>query len=282
MGLLSNIGSAFTKAMNTLTVGFVHPVQTIQAVISKEKTIDKVIEQHFEQPLSTQIGQTFLATAGYATAVIGGGAVATAAKAGTLKAAVVQGAKSLIPTTTKGKVLTAVAAPVVVGAIAKQPAAAVKFIAKAPGELSQFGGDVATFATNPSLESAKQIIKESPVISAGVGLLLVGGAAKAIIPAIATTRQTEAIQEQTEAIKGAGTPVILPTTSSDKIKEIPVTAAPVPQVAETKKISSGNGVKRRRKAKVKEKPMNISQRVSVLVSNNNSTKKYLNRIVLAH
>lgn len=275
MGLLSNIGSGITQALNTLTVGFVHPIKTAEAIISKDKTIQGVIEEHFAQPLPTQISQTLLSTAGYATALIGGGAIATAAKAGTIKTAVVQGAKSLIPTTTKGKVVAAVAAPVVVGAISKQPVASLKFVAKAPGELSQFGGDVATFATNPSLESAKQIIKESPVISAGAGLLLVGGAAKAIIPAIATTRQTEAIQEQTKAIKGYSS---LPeVTKEEKV----ISAMPSqPETLAQTQIISKTVPRARRKAKAKEKPMNISQRVSVLVSNNRIEKKYLNRIVL--
>jgi hypothetical protein len=253
----------------------VHPIKTTEAIISKDKTIQGVIKEHFAQPLPTQISQTLLSTVGYATALIGGGAIATAAKAGTIKTAVVQGAKSLIPTTTKGRITAAIAAPVVVGAISKQPVASLKFVAKAPGELSQFGGDVASFATNPSLESAKQIIKESPVISAAAGLVIVGGAAKAIIPAIATARQTEAIQEQTEAIKGVSA---LPAATKEE-KAISVMPAQPATLAQTQTISK-TSVRVHRKPRIKEKPLNVSQRVNVIVSNNKTEKKYLNTIVL--
>ncbi len=60
---------------------------------------------------------------------------------------------------------------------------------------------MASFVANPSLETAKEIIKESPVISAGVGLVVGGGAVKVVAPVVGGYLQSEAIQEQTKAIE---------------------------------------------------------------------------------
>lgn len=280
MGLLSNIVGAVKqsvvgKALDFTTVAFTQPIETVKAVIKGGGALKELEQKSFAQPLSKQITSTVLATIGYGTAVVAGGAIATKGIAGT--------AAALIPATTKGKVVAAIATPIVAGAVIKQPAASIKLVSKAPSELAQFGADVSTFATNPSLESAKQIIKESPVISAGAGLLLAGGAIKTLAPAIATARQTEAIQEQTQAMKAEKQFSIMPVTPTAQIKEIPATSTtPTPQVAETKTISKETPIKKRRKAQVKQKPISMNQRVNVIVSNNSSTKKYLNRIVLAH
>ena len=167
--------------------------------------------------------------------------------------------------------VAAVATPVVVGAIIKEPTAVAKAVAKAPSELAQFGGDVATFASNPSLETAKEVIKESPLISAAVGAIAVGGAAKAILPAIATSRQTEAIQEQTEAIKAA-----IPTTpiySGDQGFKITEIKPAQPQtIAQTKTVSSDTVKKPRKRSTIKKRePTSINQRVNVIVSNRSSS-----------
>jgi len=113
-------------------------------------------------------------------------AVAGAAGAGVLtaqvakKAAVsvastaVKAAKAVIPTTTKGKIVAAVATPIVVGAVTSQPLGTAKTIAKAPGELAKFGAGIADLAANPSAETAKNLITESPLLTAGAALLTAG------------------------------------------------------------------------------------------------------------
>jgi len=280
MGLLSSIGKGIAKGLDVLTVSLAHPVQTATAVVSKKSTVQDVVTAHFAQPLKEQIKDIVLGTAGIASTVVGGAAIGGAAKAGTLAPKALAIGKALIPTTVKGKVIAAVAAPVVIGAVAKEPVKSITTAAKAPGELAQFGGDIASFAANPSLSSAKQIVTESPILSAATGLIVAGGAIKTLAPAIATARQTEAIQEQTEAIRG-GVSVV---DKSGEFKALPVAEnnAPVPQTPQTQKISSTTAKKRTRRAKKAVVP-SVNQRVNVIVANRNTSvgmKNYLKREVL--
>lgn len=283
MGLLSSIGKGIAKVLDVTTVALAHPIQTATAVVSKKSTVQDVVTAHFAQPLKEQIKDIVVGTAGIAATVVGGAAIGTAAKAGTLLPAAGAAAKSLIPSTAKGKVVAAVAAPIVVGAVAKEPVKSVKAAISAPSELAQFGGDVATFAANPSVATAKEIIKESPVISAAVGAAVVGGAALKILPAVATARQTEAIQEQTKAIEQA-TGGITVIDKSGEFKSLPAAEnnAPIPQTPQTQKVSSTTVKKRARRAKKAVVP-SVNQRVNVIVANRNTStgmKNYLKREVL--
>jgi len=281
MGLLSSIGKGIAKALDVTTVALAHPIQTATAVVSKKSTVQDVITAHFAQPLKEQIKDVVLGTAGIAATVVGGAAIGGAAKAGTLAPKVVSVAKALIPATAKGKVIAAVAAPVVIGAIAKEPVKSITTAIKAPGELAQFGGDIATFAADPSLSSAKQIITESPLLSAGAGLLAVGGIAKVAAPIVSGALTRGAIQEQTEALTQGGVSVI---DRSGEFKVLPVAEnnAPIPQTPQTQKVSSTTTRKRTRRAKKLVVP-SVNQRVNVIVANRNTStgmKNYLKREVL--
>lgn len=192
------VKSPVGKAMDTFSAVFTHPIQSVGAVFSKEKTIKQVTKKHFEQPLKTQITQTILTTGGYVASLYAGAAVATkglAASVGTL-----------IPTTLKGKAIAVIAAPVVIGAVVKSPELIGK-AAGAPAELAQFGGDVAGFAADPSLESAKQIITESPLISAGIaaaGLVIGGAAVSGVLQRQEMKKQTAALEASAAAAEMGG------------------------------------------------------------------------------
>lgn len=281
MGLLSSIGKGIAKGLDVLTVSLAHPVQTATAVVSKKSTVQDVVTSHFAQPLKEQIKDIVLGTAGIAATVVGGAAIGGAAKAGTLAPKVVSVAKALIPATAKGKVIAAVAAPVVIGAVAKEPVKSVTAAIKAPSQLAQFGGDVASFAADPSLSSAKQIVTESPLISAAAGLIVAGGIGKVAAPIISGALTREAIQEQTEALTGGGINVI---DRSGEFKAMPVAEnnAPVPQTPQTQKISSTTAKRKTRRAKKAVIP-SVNQRVNVIVSNRSNSvgmKNYLKREVL--
>ncbi len=291
MGFLSNIGKAISgaaksvatavvkspvgKVMDVATVAFVHPIQTIKAVVSPTTTVKQVVETHFAQPLSKQITETVIATAGYAGAVVGGAAIGTAAKAGTLLPA-------LIPATTKGKVIAAIAAPVVLGAVIKEPIKTAETIAGAPSALANVGANVAQFAADPSLEHAKEIITENPIIVGGAAAAAAILGAKALLPAIVGAKQIEAVQEQTEAIREA--------TSGMKTLEQPTTTAPIaPITPATERVVTTAAAKsstKRKRRSVKAPTQNISQRVNVVVANKSTstglrqTHKYLNRELL--
>lgn len=192
------VKSPFGKVMDTFSAVFTHPIKAATAIVSKKSTIKGVTKAHFEQPLKTQITQTILTTGGYVATLYAGAAVATkglAASVGTL-----------IPTTLKGKVIAAVVAPVALGAVIKSPELVGKTLS-APAELAQFGGDVASFAADPSLAGAKQIITESPLISAGIaaaGLVIGGAAVSGVLQRQEMKKQTAALEASAAAAAMGG------------------------------------------------------------------------------
>ena len=291
MGFLSNIGKAISNVvaapvkavaavvkavapvMNVATVSFVHPVQTVQAIISPTKTVAQVVEKHFEQPLSKQITETVVQTAVYATAVLGAGAVAAKG--------VTAAAGTLIPETLKGKVIAAVAAPVIIGAVIKQPAETLGAVAELPSGLANVGANIAGLAADPSIAGAKALITENPVI---VGVAAATAAilgAKAILPAIVGAKQIEAIQEQTEAIKEAGGKPAIIETGETIAPTAPITPKTERVVTTAAKTST-----KKRKSSLKAPAQNISQRVNVIVANKanstglRQTNRYLNKELL--
>jgi hypothetical protein len=199
--------------------------------------------------------------------------------------AAIAGAKAIIPKTTKGKVIGVVAAPVVVGIVSKAPLQSAKAVISAPSELAEFGSGIAQLATEPSLESAKELFKESPILT-GASLAAVAViAGKGIFPAIATARQTEAIQEQTAAITAA-TGAALPTEKPNyTTSPVGVPSSPtVPVTPQTQTVAATGIRKARKKSKQRFFP-SVSQRVNVLVSNRNRTsitKKLIRKEVLAY
>lgn len=283
MGLLSDIGFGIAKAINvgleTATVALAHPIKTIAAAISPTKTVAQVADEFFAQPVSKQLTQVAIGGASVAATTVGVGAVAKAASAGTLATS----AAKLIPVTTKGKIIAAAAIPVTAGAVISNPVQTAKAVATTPQSLANVGANIGTLIKDPSIENVKSLVTENPVIVGGaVAAAALVGATK-IIPAIATARQTEAIQEQTKAIEGATGLVVERGTTSDIVNIPAQNNAPIPQTPQTSQISPTTSTTRRKKSKSsKVIPQNISQKVNVIVSNDNrrATKNYIKERVL--
>jgi hypothetical protein len=280
MGFLSSIGKALSTTLDYISAPLAKPVTTFTKGISAgaaEVKAQRETGLTVSQGLK-QIGVIAGTTAIAAGAVLAAApASATGAAGAAVRSAVISTAKAAVPTTTKGKIIAAVAAPVVIGAVIREPAATAKVIAQAPSQLAQFGGDVAGFAANPSVESAKQIVKESPIISAAVGVVVAGAAAAAILPAISSARQTAAIKEQTEVIGGIGV-----VDKSQGYFDTPASNnSPIPQTPATETMKTGTTATRKRRKTAKQ-PMNISQKVNIAISNrsNSQTKRYLNVLTL--
>lgn len=299
MGLLSSIGnkvknSIVGKALDTLSVAVAHPVQTIGAIISPDKTVKDVATAHFSQPLGKQITETVIGGAALIGTVAGGAAVAGAARAGTLAPTAISVGKSLIPETTKGKVIAAVATPVVVGAVINQPKAVAQAVAETPGNLANFGGNVANLVAEPSKENLKTLVQENPLITAGAGAaaaLIVG---KGVASTVATVSNTMAVKENTKASQDTPLPTVAAALPETKTSSGAVAAAPVasatPVTPETKPLlataggSSTSGT--RRKARKSTKPTAINQKVNILINNKSSSvgianKKFIKEAILA-
>lgn len=267
---------------------------TIGSAISKAVGLQtQTFEQLKKQPEAKVIIPIAHVAAGTALALGGIAAVQAAipiiaAKGG---AAAVAGsvAKSLVPKTLKSGIITAAAGSIAVGAVIREPSLvgkAAKAAVQAPSELAQFGGDVASFATDPSLKSAGQIIKESPLISAALaaaGALTIG---KAVIPAVTgiltkqeMEKQTGIFEQQLETMQAqtsktgisTGMESIVGTTTNESYPQTPATM----EVSSTKK--------RRRASKRRDQP-SVRQSVRVVVSNKAvgiTNRKYINERILA-
>lgn len=237
-------------------------------------TISNVIKPSSGTTTTSQLQAT---TAGkvLGTAIAGTGAALAyaAAPVGSISTA----AKSLIPTTAKGKITAIVAAPVVAGILSKNPSAPFQ----AAGQLGELGADIGTFSANPSLQTAKDIVKGSPLISAAAGAAGLAAAGGLIIPAVSgyltreeMQRQTAAFERQAAAAEAGG---VFPVMSG---LDNPVAAQDLPQGAQAQ--GSKASPKKRRKSRQQALQQTIRQSVRVNVNQKQSahriSKRYLNYI----
>lgn len=294
MGLLSGIskflttnpvGKVITKSLDTLSGIVTNPVIAItKGTTASTKAFTTATPITNAVKTITNIGLA-------AAAVVGVGAVAEGGLA-----AVGSGVSKLIPSTTKGKVIAAVAAPVVLGAVAKQPAAAAQAVLNTPSSLANFGGNAAQLIANPSLSNAKTLISENPVVASVVGGAAVIGAGVGLGTAaslISNYQNTKAVKENTAATLG-GASDSLPISVSDQSGRMfsiqPVQqgalASATPVTPQTQSVSKSGAVRRRKRKSKSSAPTSLNQKVNVIVSNRNSSvgirqsKRYLNREIL--
>ena len=305
MGLFGSIGNVIKSAANT-AVGktITKALDTISGVVTNPVTaitqgLGASTQKFVEAKPITNIVKTVTNVGVAAGAVVGIGAIAEGGFA-----AVAKGAQAIIPSTTKGKVIAAVAAPVVVGAVIKEPAKAAETALNAPSKLANFGGNLAEVITNPSIEGAKQLVKENPIIAGAAGVAVatgVGLGVGGLVSTISNIQNTQAVKENTKASLGGSSPEVpiaqtvssLPVSVVDKSGEFktPPAATGIAQLTpvtpQTQKISSGVS-KKRYKPRKQAKMQPISQKVNVIVSNRSVSTgtrinaKYINREVLAY
>lgn len=189
-----------------------------------------------------------------------------------ITSSVVKFIPKLIPQTFKGKVIASVGVPVAIGAFTSRPVETTKAIIDTPIALANVGGNLAELATDPSIEKAKTLVTENPLI-VGVAAVIAGlVASKVLVPAISSARQTEAIQEQTEIIKEAGGKI--PSKEVVATNERPLEPIPATQKIVTTRATGT----RKRTRKVKVSPQNITQRVNINFDNDEvDNKRYINR-----
>jgi hypothetical protein len=251
-------------------------------------------KENLESASKTTFGKV-LGTAIAGTAVAAAGAAVAASSSATAIAT------KLIPTTTKGKVIAAVATPVAAGAIIEKPKETTKAIISLPSNLANVGANIADLATDPSLSNAVDLVKENPVIVGGAvaaaGTAAIVGVSN-LVSGTLTRRemreQTAAFEEQAQAakeqVKILQNATTLPTTTN-QVQSIPATtgsspAAASPVLPQTQTITATTGSSSTKRKKSSRKPLQskISQSVRVNVigvsSANRTYKKYLNTITL--
>ena len=187
MSFLSKIGGGIKKALDTNLALWSAPktffTKGVNAVIAETETKSRT------QNVVSSVKSGAVAAA----AVVAAGSTLG-------KAAISTVTKALTPTTAKGVVAYAVGAPVAVSVL-KNSEKARTAVVNAPSSLTNFGHNIANIIDNPSIDTVKTTFKENPYIAGAVVAGTVGAATLALAPVIASTRQTEAIQEQTAAIQ---------------------------------------------------------------------------------
>lgn len=223
----------------------------------------------------SQAGKVLLNTGTVAAAVLTGGTSVG-------RTAAIQIGKSLIPTTAKGSLTTAVVVTAGAGVLSttKKPLEAVT---KAPGALFNFGSNVGGLIEDPNLRSAEKLLKENPLITgvalAGTGLLV----GKTLLPAVSSYLQGEKIEQAIKDIPVAGGSGVIAQTQATP-QEIQKPFSPITAITPaTQQVSSVKTGLKRTKRKPKQIPTSINQKVNVIVSNKNTsvgTKNYLNKRLL--
>ena len=164
---------------------------------------------------------------------------------------------------TGGKVIAVGAAIPVTSFLVSNPSA-VGNIAEAPRGLSNIGSNIGEFVKEPTIENAKDIFKENPLIAggiAGAAALGIGAGAVAIGSNLLNTAATRA---NTAAITAANA---IPEFSNSPVSQN-VTSAPMGLETQTISTSSRSIAKRKKKAL----PQQIRQSVRVNVINANQSR----------
>ncbi len=203
--------------------------------------------------------------------------------------------KSLIPATTKGKVLAVASAPVVYGILKENPKAPVQL----GSQLSKLGSDIGIVSKTPSKETAKNVFTNSPVLTSLIGLGIVGTGAKYVLPSVGGFLNTQAIKNNTEVLmskadgsnyipQAISSPVMggakgdkIPSSPSLPTQEASDVTTPLQEITTIPEEMEAQGVSdvpKRKRRKARKEPMRqtISQRVDVRVNAGN--KRYINQL----
>lgn len=273
MGILAKVGLAVPVTIGNLITKGINLVAGKE--IGKTTTIKEASETTFGKVLGTAITGVGAALAGTAIAA---SSTATAV------------ASKLIPATTKGKVIAAIATPVAIGAITEKPKETTKAIISLPSNLANVGANIADLATDPTLSNAANLIKENPLIVGGAAIAAGVASAAVLSNTIQGSLTRSQIAEQTQVLKDIQNVTTSPTTSN-QIQTIPATTgssptatSPVLPQTQTITATTGSSSTKRKRSSRKPQQSKITQSVRVNVvgvsSANRITKKYLNTIAL--
>jgi len=187
-----------------------------------------------------------------ATVIVGSAAAAIVAPvvigaAGARGAAVAVG-RAAAANPIKAAVIGTAAVPIIAGSVARDPT----IVTRTPYEVANFSGDLYKAAKNPSIESFKEVIEESPLLSTATGLLVAGTGAAALVSA------------GTNLIKNADNEITLPegafVSSTPRSTSSP-SGSPIPLTPQTQVIGREAGtrsiVKRKAKKITKQPAVNV-------------------------
>ncbi len=186
------------------------------------------------------------------------------------------------------KVLAVSSVPVVASVAISNPKV-ISSAGKVPSSVANFAGNVAQFSSNPSWDSAKEIISENPIVSGAVAFgaaTIVGGG---ILGAVNTAINTSAIRSNTKATEKAIaslTDSTLPAVSNSILtaseglpKALSGTSAAsgIPITPSTQIIGKSAGVARKNQRKKNSLTTSALRQVMRVTINNQGKHLYTNR-----
>jgi hypothetical protein len=229
---ISNIGKTLNAAFNPF---------------SKDKVVANVSNTTLKSVLEGVANHPYIAAAAVAAPI-------TAVK---YPAAAASAVKAILPTSKKGVIASVVAAPIIGGVVAKAPAKTLGAVANAPSALFNVGANTGSLISDPSIGNLKNLVTENPVIVGGTAAVAAALLVKGLAPTILATRQTDAIRDQTEAIKNYDTshasPTGQPVQIINQIPQIPQVPAVVAPPLEAAPAGSTPKKKKKKKKKAKKK-----------------------------
>lgn len=271
--LVSHPVKSFTTGAKAISAVTAAPVTTLTKGLRAGEAQVK------RQGILTSSIKNVASVGAVAGVVVGGGALAGSATAtrivaGTAPVAI-RAAKGLIPTTPKGRVIAGAATIVGAGAVINQPVKSTNALISAPGKLAQFGGNLADLAAEPSLENAKNIVKENPLLSAAAALAVGGTIVKTAAPLVSGLLTKNAIENQTEAL----------LADNNTPYGTPAPAALTPVTPATQEISQSSTRRIRKRPQRAQKSSTISQKVQLMINNRQNSittqnRRYINNDIL--
>ena len=274
MGLLSTIGNAISSVKNSVITAVANKTTNEQNALSTVKaaltgsgvqantssvTANKILSAAASNPYTTALGAAVISNP-------------------TAAGAVAKQVATTAVSTTKGKIITAIAVPSVVSAVIANP----KLVSQAsqlPSNIASFSGNIAGLASNPTLSNAEQIVKDNPILSAAAAIAGVTFIGKGITGLIASAENTAASRANTAATKAAmaagamDNTATLPKETTATTSMLATNSADIPITPATQVLgkSSSSKVSTYRKTNNKNKSNLVSNRLQVNIFNQSKT-----------
>jgi len=266
MGLLSKIGGAIKNAAIVVgqSIGIIKGTPTVNPNVAKIPIVGTALKTLVEHPFATAAAATVVAAPSKAIA-----AVKSAIPA------VTKVVKTVLPTT-KSKVIAAVAAPSAITLLAGSE--------KARETTVNVGKSIVTGSLGTDV--AKTIEGEKPLsetllahpVATGVAAL---GAVAVLGKGLTTAGAIAAggLLDNDSSPAPTQTGVLVSDKSAEIYKDTPVAAAVTPITPQTQTLASSQNKRRASKKRATPSPLRVSQRVNVVVSQQQN-KRYINKVSL--
>jgi hypothetical protein len=227
MGFFDNLGSAIGGGLDLLSATFSHPIKAaggyIDLAINRPKGAEElnnlVLQTKSEGPTKT-ITNTVINTATASAILLSAGAA-------TGSTGIVGTAGKAITTAIKNKPIL-LAAPVVASFGANLITSSPKIQQQIKKiDPATFGSDIGNLIENPSLDAAKQVAVNNPVLTAvtgGAAALAVGGGVATLTGNILNYENTKAVQKNTAATLQSGNGSITSDIPERVVSIMPTTA----------------------------------------------------------